>query len=170
MTGDQRREAILKILAQASDPISGTRLADQLGVSRQVIVQDIALIKASGREIISTVRGYLLPKSQKIQKRIYVDHDQERMEEELQTIVDQGGLVVNTGIDHPIYGRIMVDMNLHSRKDVQDFIDKAKNPAFAPLSMLTCGKHFHLVEAQSSDIMEAVEEALDLMGILRESW
>lgn len=165
MNTEDRRRAILEILESQSGPISGAKLAERLGVSRQVIVQDMALIKASGKEVISTIRGYLLPEVQIIQKQIDVDHERDRMEAELLAIVDHGGLVVNTGIDHPIYGKITVDMNLKSRKDVQDFMAKTEIPAFAPLSDLTCGKHFHLIEAQTEADMEAVEGALKDLGI-----
>ena len=45
--GEERREHIIQLLTQTKKPISGTELARQMKVSRQVIVQDIALLRAS---------------------------------------------------------------------------------------------------------------------------
>ena len=60
MEGKDRRERLIALLQQADTPISGTELAKQLGVSRQVIVQDVALLRAENCEILSTNKGYLL--------------------------------------------------------------------------------------------------------------
>lgn len=166
MESEKRRKKILNTIQSSQAPISGTQLAKLCGVSRQVIVQDIALLKASGEEIISTVRGYHCLKEKDIQKYIHVEHGREQMEEELNTIVDNGGYIVNTGIDHPTYGKIQVDMNIFSRKDVKSFIQKSYENDFFPLSALTSGKHFHLVETQSMEDMLAIEEALAELGIL----
>ncbi len=134
MESEKRRKKILNTIQSSQAPISGTQLAKFCGVSRQVIVQDIALLKASGEEIISTVRGYHCLKEKDIQKYIHVEHGREQMEEELNTIVDNGGYIVNTGIDHPTYGKIHVDMNISSRKDVKAFIQKSYENDFSPLS------------------------------------
>lgn len=167
MESEKRRKKILNTIQSSQAPISGTQLAKFCGVSRQVIVQDIALLKASGEEIISTVRGYHCLKEKDIQKYIHVEHGREQMEEELNTIVDNGGYIVNTGIDHPTYGKIHVDMNISSRKDVKAFIQKSYQNDFSPLSALTSGKHFHLVETQCMEDMLAIEGALAELGILR---
>lgn len=59
--GDRRRAQILEILKKSEQPVSGTDLAGRLHVSRQVIVQDVALLRAENREILSTYKGYVLP-------------------------------------------------------------------------------------------------------------
>lgn len=167
LEGEDRRAQILRTIAASDVPISGSKLAMEFGVSRQVIVQDIALLKAAGEDILSTVRGYhcLSPKDSR--KYIYVEHGREQMEEELITIVDNGGLIINTGIEHPIYGKVQVDMNISSRKDVKAFIQKSLADDFSPLSALTSGKHFHLVETQSPEDMQGIFAALGEIGILQ---
>ena len=60
MNAEKRRENILKLLAESDSPLSGTDLAKCLAVSRQVIVQDIALLRAVNKNILSTNKGYLL--------------------------------------------------------------------------------------------------------------
>ena len=167
LEGEDRRAQILKTIAASEVPISGSRLAMQFGVSRQIIVQDIALLKAAGEDILSTVRGYHCLSPKNFRKYIYVEHGRERMEEELVTIVDNGGLIINTGIEHPIYGKVQVDMNISSRKDVKAFIQKSLADDFSPLSSLTSGKHFHLVETQNPEDMQGILAALGEIGILQ---
>ena len=166
MEGEERREKILQTIMQSEMPVSGSKLADRFSVSRQVIVQDIALLKAAGKDIISTVRGYQIPLEKKCRRYIHVDHGRESIEEELTAIVDNGGCIITTGIDHPTYGRITVEMDTASRKDVKAFVEKSQRNDFFPLSTLTSGKHFHLIEAQTPDDMDAIEKALDELGIL----
>ena len=48
MTGPERRTAIINQIKTSSAPVPGKALAAQYEVSRQVIVQDIALIRAAG--------------------------------------------------------------------------------------------------------------------------
>ena len=60
MGGQERREQILKILKNRKEPVAGTELAKRLQVSRQIIVQDMALIRANGVDILSTNRGYMI--------------------------------------------------------------------------------------------------------------
>ena len=60
MQNDARRAEILSTLAKSQRPISATTLAAEYHVSRQSIVGDIALLRASGADIIATSRGYLL--------------------------------------------------------------------------------------------------------------
>lgn len=68
MNGEQRREKIIDILNSSSKPVSGVALASMLNVSRQVIVQDIALIRASDNEISSTNRDMLSVRRMNIQE------------------------------------------------------------------------------------------------------
>ena len=75
MDGNKRRQAIIDILKNSLQPVSGTYLAKTLQVSRQVIVQDIALLRAGDYDIYSTHKGYVL-NTQKVCKRIFkVHHD-----------------------------------------------------------------------------------------------
>ena len=62
MNTAQRRTEILKLLQQEEKPVAARAMASQFGVSRQVIVQDIALIRAEGNDVISTNRARSLYK------------------------------------------------------------------------------------------------------------
>ena len=54
MDGDTRRAQMIKLLQEAGEPIPGAKLAKQMGVSRQVLLQDIALLWAVDKNILST--------------------------------------------------------------------------------------------------------------------
>ena len=91
MTGSERRDQIINQIKKSSIPVSGAQLAKEFDVSRQVIVQDIALIRAAGHEIISTNRGYLLNTPHSVNRIFKVNHTDEELEDELCTVVDLGG-------------------------------------------------------------------------------
>lgn len=172
MSGEQRREEILKILWEKSrvgTPIPGTELAKQLQVSRQVIVQDIALLRAVNKNILSTNKGYLLfqESTKKVCKRSYkVKHSPECMQQELYAIVDCGGRLVDVGVDHPIYGQIIVDLIIHNRQDVDNFVRQVKVFGTKPLNELTDGIHYHTVEADTEEILDRIEEELNRLEFL----
>ena len=105
MNGEQRRKILLNILAGSKKPVSGTMLAKQLQVSRQVIVQDIALLRANGTDILSTRRGYLIFPAQQEASRVFkVLHSDDQTEEELTLVVDLGGKIKDVFIYHKVYG------------------------------------------------------------------
>lgn len=56
MDAQERRLRVLDILKEG-ERVRGTELAKALGVSRQIIVGDVALLKAGGVPVISTPRG-----------------------------------------------------------------------------------------------------------------
>ena len=60
MHADERRTRLLEILQDKNEYQNATRLAQELGVSRQIIVSDVAILRERGWDIISTPRGYLL--------------------------------------------------------------------------------------------------------------
>lgn len=159
--GETRREEIIRILKQTKHPVSGTELARQVKVSRQVIVQDIALLRASNRNILSTNKGYLYNQADDrfgICRRIFfVYHDDTQMEDELLLIVDNGGRLKDVVVEHEIYGQITVDLILENRCDVQEFLEKIKSKTARPLSILTNGKHYHTVEADREEILDRIE-------------
>lgn len=162
MDGEQRREKLLELLAQSPKPLSGSALALQLGVSRQVIVQDIALLRAGNRDILSTARGYTLydPPTPRCNRCFMVSHTDEQTADELNTIVDLGGKVLDVFITHPIYGSITADLLLNNRQDVADFVSRTKLHHSKPLKELTDGIHYHTVEAASEEVLDAIEKAL----------
>ena len=124
MDGETRRTRILQLLGEHTKPLSGAALAKQLGVSRQVIVQDIALLKSKEPAIVSTCRGYVLGRPEQVCKRVFwVRHSNEQIQDELNTIVDNGGQVCTVIVDHELYGRISVELPIRSRRHVQEFVE-----------------------------------------------
>lgn len=162
MDGQTRREQILKMLAESEQPLSGSALAQQLGVSRQIIVSDIALLRAANRDIMATARGYLLysPPVPRCSRCFMVSHTDEQMEDELNTIVDLGGRVLDVLIPHPIYGTIRADLVLSCRQDVAAFMQRLHTCHTKPLCTLTDGVHYHTVEAADEEILDSIEKAL----------
>lgn len=162
MEGDLRRKQIISLLEQASKPLSGSELAQMLEVSRQIIVQDIALLRASNRNIVSTNKGYLLypdkTSKKRCQRLFSVLHDDSGMEKELYIIVDNGGRLLNVVVEHQVYGQIAVDLMLDNRRDVNEFIEKINSETTHPLSILTNGRHYHTIEADNEVILDRIEE------------
>ena len=124
--GEMRRMNILEILNNRTTPVSGTELAGKLGVSRQVIVQDIALLRADNKEIMSTYKGYILHSpdkdSREYMRVLRVNHGTEDTLDELQTIVDYGGRVLDVSVEHGLYGHITVDLIINNRLDASEFV------------------------------------------------
>lgn len=166
MTTSERRAKILKILQMSSQPVAGKEFAAKFGVSRQVIVQDMAVLRASTPGILSTTRGYSLQKELLCTREFKLWHPQEETSRELNLIVDCGGSVKNTSISHRVYGRVTVDMDIHSRQDVAEFIDNLKNSQSSVLSSATSGYHYHLVEAASEERLDLIEQRLREAGFL----
>ena len=171
MTGEERRKAIIEIISKSTKPVSGTALAKQFQVSRQVIVQDIALIRATNKNILSTNKGYVLYKPEHIStkcKRIFpVFHTTKQIKKELYTIVDLGGTVLDVIVEHDVYGMITVDLILKNRTDVDEFLDKLHESHSQPLNVLTNGFHYHSVTAASEEILDKIEQALQEKGFLK---
>ncbi|WP_051350705.1 transcription repressor NadR [Caloramator sp. ALD01] len=162
MRGEERREAILSYLKRASLPVKGGELSKLYNVSRQVIVQDIALLRAEGHDIIATPQGYVLMvnNNQFIKKIIAVKHNENQIEDELRTIVSLGGRVLDVTIEHKIYGEITGKLMLRSIYDVEMFVKKLRESNAKPLSNLTEGVHIHTIEADSEKDMERITKAL----------
>ena len=163
MTGTERREAIIDMIQEAKSPLSGTKLAAVYGVSRQVIVQDIALIRAAGYDVISTNKGYILntPVENKSVERIFkVNHTDEQMEDELLSIVDLGGYVVNTMVNHKVYGHLEAPLNIKSRRNVAEFMSDIYSGKSSPLKNITSGYHYHTIIADSEETMQLIEKML----------
>lgn len=162
MEGQERREKLIELLNNSKEPVSGTELAKKLGVSRQVIVQDVALLRAVNKNILSTTKGYMiyLQEKQKVNRCYTVKHTTDEIEDELCTIVDNGGKVLNVIVAHDLYGEIAADLIIRNRQDVYDFVKKVKLKNTVPLKELTDGVHLHMVEADSEDILDHIEQAL----------
>lgn len=153
MTSSTRRESILDILSASDQPISASVLANRFSVSRQVIVSDIALLRAGGCAIISTPRGYYTQHDQSasITHQLICCHTSEEMADELNTIVDCGCTVINVTVEHPIYGVLTGELLISSRLDVECFVQRVKSADALPLSALTEGLHTHTISCPSED-------------------
>lgn len=168
MQSSDRRDRILDILKEKTKPVSGSRLSKKLGVSRQVIVQDIALLRASGINIYATPQGYLLPGDTKdnIIKVIACYHNQENTKKELEIIVDNGGKIIDVIVEHPIYGEIKGNLMLNSRLDINKFMKMYKKEETLPLSFLTGGTHLHTIQVPNEEAFEKIIFELNKNGYL----
>ena len=163
-----RKQAIIEEIQKSDKPVSASKLAKHFGVSRQIIVGDIALLRAAGTQIIATPRGYLLEdKPHPLEKKIAVSHSNDQLAEELYTIIDLGGMVVDVIVEHPIYGELVGNLHLASRYDVDQFLKKVETAT--PLSQLTSGVHLHTIRYPSHEVIQRIENALKDRGILLES-
>lgn len=166
MTGQERRNAIVNQIRGSSTPVSGKKLAEDYHVSRQVIVQDIALIRAAGHDILSTHRGYILQEPHSVSRVFKVQHTDEELEEELFSIVDLGGIVRNVMVNHKVYGHLEADLNVASRRNASQFLDDIKTGKSSPLKNITSNYHYHTVEADSEETLDMIEKMLGEKGFL----
>lgn len=166
MTGKERRNEIINLIKSINDPISGTELAKRYGVSRQVIVQDIALLRAENYDIFSTTRGYILQKSAFYTRIFDTCHRDDQIEDELNTIVDLGGIIVDVFIRHEVYGNLKAELGINNRRAVKEFITKIQNGSSTPLKNLTSGRHFHTVQADSEKVLDMIEKELREKGYI----
>jgi len=166
--GDSRRKKIIDILTTRDRAISGNDLSELLNVSRQIIVQDIALLRAVNKSILSTNKGYILysDESKRFKRSYYVTHTDEQIAAELEIIVDNNGKVLDVVIEHDIYGQITVDLIIASRRDIKEFLQKLKDSKTKPLKDLTEGRHYHTVEADTENDLNIIENELKEKGYL----
>ena len=160
MTGTERRTKIVELIQNSEKPLSGTALAKQCDVSRQVIVQDIALIRASGYDIFSTTRGYIIQEPLVRERVFKVNHTDEQLEEELYSIIDLGGTVVNVMVNHRVYGHMEAELRINSRRKVEAFMEDIRSGKSSPLKNITSNYHYHKVAADSEETLDLIEEAL----------
>lgn len=166
MNAGERRREILRILKETKAPVAARELAGKFGVSRQVIVQDLAVIRASTPGILSTTKGYVMQQENNCTREFKVCHSQDKTAEELNLIVDCGGRVKNISISHRVYGRVSAEMDIRSRQDVTEFVQALQNSRSTVLSSATSGYHYHLVEAASEERLDLVGEQLEKAGFL----
>ncbi|MDE7310402.1 MAG: transcription repressor NadR [Eubacterium sp.] len=167
MNGEQRRNELLSLLTDSRTPISGAVLAQKLQVSRQVIVQDIALLRANGADILSASRGYLMLHPKQEARRVFkVVHTDAQTEEELTMIVDLGGIVRDVFIYHRVYGIVCGEMKIRSRRDIQDFMEKIRTGKSSLLKNVTSGYHYHTIAAEDTQTLDAIWQKLAEKGML----
>ena len=168
MDAQTRRQAIARRLEREHAPISATVLAREFSVSRQVIVGDIALLRAGGLDVAATPRGYVLPSRPVggLNFTVACNHGEQKMEEELNAVVDQGCTVLDVIVEHPIYGQITAPLQLSNRYEVGEFVRRVREEGAAPLSLLTAGVHLHTISCPDKASFERVCRELERLGLL----
>jgi transcriptional regulator of NAD metabolism len=168
METEERRRQIIQILQEADQPVTGTELASRLAVSRQVIVQDMAVLRAGGEQVQASPQGYYLyrpvPGAQRVV--VAVRHTPEQTEDELTALVDTGVEVVDVIVEHPIYGEQRGLLHIASREDVRQFVERWRGTGARLLSELTDGLHLHTLEARRPEQLARAQEVLRERGYL----
>ena len=167
MTAIERRNAIYQVLS-ADTPISATALAGRFGVTRQVVVGDIALLRAEGRSVIATPRGYIIPVPDGFVRTIACVHNAAQTRDELNAMVDCGCTVIDVVVEHPVYGQLTAPLAISSRYDVEQFIEKMYSASASPLSALTEGIHLHTLSCPDVQVFDHLCDKLREMGMLFE--
>ena len=166
MKAINRRKEIAAVLISSENPISGSALAEQFGVSRQIIVQDISLLKASGYDILSTHHGYIVQSSPLKERVLKLKHSTLETEDELNTIVDLGGTIADVFVWHKVYGKVEAKINIFSRMHVKQFLEGVRSGKSTELMNITGGYHYHTIRAESEAILDNIEKALDAKGYI----
>ena len=173
MKGEERRAFLLKSLREARRFLDGSDLARMSGVSRQVVVQDIALLRGQGIDITATRSGYSLLSSFDggVVRLVKVRHTPEQAEEEMLAVVDLGGALLDVAVNHRAYGKLTAALDVRSRRDVARFMDDIRSGKSSPLCAVTSGYHFHHIAAYGPDaasVLDEIEKVLGEKGFLAE--
>lgn len=169
MNSAERRNKILELLKEKEEPVSASAMAKLFSVSRQIIVGDVAILRAASHAITATPRGYVLEKEKQDSSCFYTvacRHTLDTMGEELYAVVDQGGAVLNVIVEHPLYGQISGELQIFSRYDVDQFVKKLQKYQASPLSALTNGIHLHTLYCPTEEIFHRIRRELREKGIL----
>lgn len=169
MDAKQRRIRLVEKLKEAGRPLTGTCLAKELKVSRQVIVGDFAILRASGMAVYATPQGYVLPgvEDTKIKRvTLACKHERENLEQELSIIIDNGGKVIDVIVEHPLYGELTANLMLTSRRELAEFLRKLDSSRAEQLASITGGVHLHTVEVADCEMLTRIKAELKAAGIL----
>lgn len=170
MDTQERRKKLLERLQAAKEPLTGSQLAREYSVSRQIIVGDISVIRAMGTMVYATPRGYVLPEQAEVKSGIVTTiaskHSGSDMRRELEIIVDNGGYVRDVIVEHPLYGEIHADLMLFNRRDVDVFERRMNLCGGKPLSMVTDGVHLHTIEVPDQVALDRIKQELTEAGFM----
>ena len=161
MKAAQRRKDIINIIMSEKQAVSGGKLSEILGVSRQIIVGDISALKADGYDILSTHSGYIVKSTPLCERVFKVFHTREQTENELNTIIDFGGTVADVYVWHKVYGKMSAPLNISSRHHVAQFLEGVRTGKSSELMNITGGYHYHTVRADSEEVLDNIEKALN---------
>lgn len=169
MDGDERRRKILEVLESSETAVNATKLAKIFAVSRQIIVGDIALLRASGQEIVATSRGYLLSKNEfehAYVGKIACEHGLDETQKELSLIVSLGGEIVDVIVAHEVYGELTGNLRIRTESDIADFMKPFNQEQVSLLSALTGGVHLHTIACRDQETFEKIRLALEEQNYL----
>ena len=168
MIANNRREAIVELLLKEKAPVKGVELATKFDVTRQIIVKDIAILRAKGNNIIATPDGYMIndDNSNRVKSVIAVSHNDEDVIKELEIVVKYGGIIEDVIVEHPLYGEIKGILMIKNLNDLNKFKNSLKQINAKPLSILTNGVHLHTISADSVENMELIKEELKENGFI----
>jgi len=166
LKAQERRKQLTAILSTSKEPVSGSCLGEKLNCSRQIIVSDIAMLKASGLDILATNRGYIINKSPLSERVFKVRHTSEQTEDELTLIVKHGGIVADVYVWHKVYGKIKAELNLFSISGIKKYTGEIKSGKSTELMHITSGYHYHTVRADSEEVLDKIEEELKKDGYI----
>ncbi|MBR7132120.1 MAG: transcription repressor NadR [Clostridia bacterium] len=166
MKAEDRRKAIITLLMAEHRPVSGGELSKHFGVSRQIIVRDISILKANGFDILAAHSGYIVQSTPLAERVFKLYHTTEQTEDELNLIVDLGGTVVDVFVWHKVYGKLTARLDIFSRHQVAQFINGVRSGKSSELMNITGGYHYHTVRADSEEILGRIETALYERGYI----
>ena len=166
MKAAERRKAIVNLLLSEQEALSGSALSERFGVSRQIIVQDITVLKGMGYDILSTHNGYIMQKSPLKERVLKLHHTTEQTEDELSLIVGLGGTVVDVFVWHKVYGKMEAKLNIFSDLHVKQFIEGVRTGKSSELMNITGGYHYHTIRADSEEILDRIENVLKERGYI----
>ena len=161
MRAAERRKEIVNIILSEKQAVSGGKLSEMLGVSRQIIVGDISALKADGYDILSTHSGYVIQGTPLCERVFKVFHTREQTENELNTIIDFGGTVADVYVWHKVYGKMSAPLNISSRHGVAQFLEGVRTGKSSELMNITGGYHYHTVRAESKEVLDNIQRALE---------
>lgn len=165
MKSVDRRDSIVRLLKESNKAIKGIDLANRYKVTRQIIVKDIAILRAEGNNIIATPDGYIYNIDiNRVRAIIAVNHNGDRMIEELQVVIKYGGIIENVIVEHPLYGEIIGNIMIKNLNDLNKFEYSFNSIEAKPLSELTNGIHLHTISADTQHDIEAIKKELNERG------
>ena len=166
MKADQRRKEIASYMMSAQNAVPGGKLSEKFGVSRQIIVQDISALKEAGYEILSTHSGYVMQITPHCERVYKLFHTKDQTEDELNTIIDFGGIVADVFVWHKVYGKMTAPLNISSRLHIAQFLEGVRTGKSSELMNITGGYHYHTVKADSEEVLNRIESALQEKGFI----
>lgn len=168
MKSEERRNKIVAYLKNAALPVSAGALSEQFGVSRQIIVQDIAMLRANGYDVISTSRGYVLDGGGLKSRVFKCRHSLDELVPEAEIVISAGGRIEDVSVSHRVYGTISARLGLSTVTHAEELYRSLKSGASKPLMSVTDGYHYHTVTADSEETLDRIESALRNAGFLIE--